>query len=631
MRNGVMLDIASQLERPESVRRVIARLGRAGYSLCLLCLDDAYAYPGVPGIGRAPAWSRDDLRSAAMAAAEHGMEFIPIVPSLGHARYITTKPGYEAFDECHPDAPKGSLRVGEEATYELLDRLYADVCDAAPGAYLHAGLDECPYIGHALARAGRAVDPAHLFANHCRRLQELARKRGRRLVIWGDMLYYFPEAIELLDRDIVVMDWYYYSFDDSPRVELFNFAPVDLTGDLRRAGFTVWTCPSVWPNAPFGDAADRLGNHRGFARYGEARGAEALVNADWRWGVGALDFSELLWLAFARLRPAYAEAELPEALRKTLAEDYGIAAEPAFVDMLLGLGSCHITGMKHRQDMGRGLAALIAGDPETRREREEKAARLSVYRDVLAGAAARRPEGERLLAEFRIAIGLLQAYYRTGAELSAAASECAPDDARQARLRALADDLAAFRRDYDEHYASVLYAGDYRHQFQTWAGRAAEELSAECARLAAAPGRRLFDGRSRVELRALCRYPSMPIMTLEIVAPDGSVAIFKEGMVRFETAYAVPENPSHHRSTLPLSFPGRPREIRCVVADYGEIIVESLTVVNGTERIAYTLSALDGRFAAVRGDGVALGPRGARPGEPTVRKDADRAVFRPSE
>ena len=66
----------------------------------------------------------------------------------------------------------------------------------------------------ALYRSVLEADPGNAAANHL--LGVISYQAGN-----------FPAAIDLLDRDIIVCDWYYYTFEKTPRVEAFNFAPVD--------------------------------------------------------------------------------------------------------------------------------------------------------------------------------------------------------------------------------------------------------------------------------------------------------------------------------------------------------------------------------------------------------------------
>ena len=61
--------------------------------------------------------------------------------------------------------------------------------------------------------------------------------------LWADMLALLPAAIPRLPRDVIAYDWYYHPFGRHPRVELHNFAEVDLAAPLQARGIEYWGCP----------------------------------------------------------------------------------------------------------------------------------------------------------------------------------------------------------------------------------------------------------------------------------------------------------------------------------------------------------------------------------------------------
>jgi hypothetical protein len=101
--------------------------------------------------------------------------------------------------------------------------------------------------------------------------------------MWGDMLYYMLDAIPLLPKDVIVYDWYYYPFKKLPKVELYNFAEVDLTGLLVKAGIEVYGCPNSGPfsKEPITPFIDRLKNVVSWWRYCHAKKAKGMLITSW--------------------------------------------------------------------------------------------------------------------------------------------------------------------------------------------------------------------------------------------------------------------------------------------------------------------------------------------------------------
>ena len=208
---GFQIDVARQIERPEVLHEAVETLAACGHNVCMLYLEDAYQYPRHPGVARRHAYSVDCMQRLQSRCARHGMELIPVIPALGHGGYITAKPGYAKYDEGRDSgAICGSVCPSFPESYTLLRELFEDWCRHVPGRYLHAGLDESAAMGrHHIQTHGRAgFDPADMFAAHANKLAQIARDLGRRLIIWGDMLYYLPGAIGKLDKDIIIADWY---------------------------------------------------------------------------------------------------------------------------------------------------------------------------------------------------------------------------------------------------------------------------------------------------------------------------------------------------------------------------------------------------------------------------------------
>ncbi len=622
VRHGFQYDLGRQLERPASLAAQLKRLGKAGYSLCMMGLGDGMPFPSVPGLSREHAWTADDLKIVTDAAREAGLNMIPVIPALGHASYITDKPAYAHLDENYGVGPTvGSLRTDLEETYELIGRLFDDVCASFPGSYVHVGLDEAPWLGAALKRQGRTIDAPRLFADHCHRLDEMLRQRGRRMILWGDMLYYFPEAIAMLPKDVIVMDWYYYHFEDTPRVELFNFAKIDLASDLTRAGIEAWYTPSVWPNAPFGDIRDRLANLRDYVRYGcqRSQGDVTVINTDWDYWVGWCEFAELLWLTFMRLAPDFSEEGLPATLTATLRDDYGLPQADKWAAVLLQLGTLHLTGKNSMQTAARSLAGWLIRDEARRAEIASKAklaARLWKELQALTSDAAilEKP----LAAEFRVTGQMLHAFWGTLDTIArladAPAAEAAPE------LERLSAELAAEQEAYRNLLLRIRFTDDCCHALQTFGGRLAKEAAEAARRLQADPTLTLNRLLTRVEIVVNCPHPSMPILEIQLQYTDGTQESSREMTLLFESPYSHPDAGYRHVAALPVAEGKTLAAVNLINRDYGLTEIESLTLWK--DGAAMPLATANGRTTAT------LGVLCAKPTDPTIRATADQACFR---
>ena len=62
----------------------------------------------------------------------------------------------------------------------------------------------------------------------------LLKARGKRMMMWGDMLLHYPEAIDLIPNDTIIMDWHYGPQHDYPSIAQF-----------RDKGFEVFVVPAL--------------------------------------------------------------------------------------------------------------------------------------------------------------------------------------------------------------------------------------------------------------------------------------------------------------------------------------------------------------------------------------------------
>ena len=242
-------DLARQVERLDFLLEWLPRYAEWGYQELYLHLEDAVEYPSLPGVARPDAYSYQQFIRLVEAATAAGIRVVPIVNLLGHTQYLIKTPGLRDLNELR-DAEGGPLARGQicplhPRTLEIADKLLCDMTPFCTAGKVHVGLDEsfhlgkCPRCRADIERRGLA---AH-FAGHVNQLERLTTGRGLRLGLWADMLALLPAAIPLLPRGVIAYDWYYYPFARHPRIELRNFAEVDLAAPLQAHGIEYWGCP----------------------------------------------------------------------------------------------------------------------------------------------------------------------------------------------------------------------------------------------------------------------------------------------------------------------------------------------------------------------------------------------------
>jgi hypothetical protein len=282
-------DLARQVERLDFLLKWLPRYAEWGYQELYLHLEDAVEYPSLPGVARRDAYSTRQFTRLVNAATRVGIKVVPIVNLLGHTQYLIKVPELRDLNELRDPSgrplDRGQICPLHPRTLEIAGKLLRDMAPFCTAGKVHVGLDEsfhlgkCPRCRAEVKRRGLA---AH-FAKHVGRLHQLTNGMGLRMGLWADMLALLPAAIPLLPRDLVAYDWYYYPFARQPRVELRNFAEVDLAAPLQARGIEYWGCPmnGAFRYEPMPAFGDRLANIRSWWKRCHRVGAAGFLITSW--------------------------------------------------------------------------------------------------------------------------------------------------------------------------------------------------------------------------------------------------------------------------------------------------------------------------------------------------------------
>ncbi len=337
-RRAFMLDISrGRVPRLAAVRDLVRLLARLRYNELLLYTEHTFRFTRHPAIGDGSGGYRAEeiLKLDAFAAAE-GVRLTPCLQTFGHMRRILEKDAYRGLAETEklwsvsPEAP---------GTYRLLEDLLDEYLPLFRSGEAHLNCDEPIDLGEGLSRARAERDgPAAVFAGHVNRVASVARRLGKRPMIWADVLADHPEALELLDEDIVLCDWWYEADHDFDRVKRFRDAGREF---LTTAGSSSWT--SLFPRL---DTA--LPNIRGHARAARRYGASGFILTDWGDGGHYNFFSGSLFPLAAGAEAAWGDPMRPEAELAAAFSEHVAGDRSGFAGAFsTRLGRLHDVGFPH--------------------------------------------------------------------------------------------------------------------------------------------------------------------------------------------------------------------------------------------------------------------------------------------
>jgi hexosaminidase len=276
-----------QVSTMENFKDMIRFLADYKMNTLILYFEDTFRFQRYPTIGDGRgALTREQVDELEALARPLGIDIIPVFEMLGNQGALLMLDEVRPFAE-YPGAH--SFAVDDEA-FGFLSSCFQEMAAAFDSKYFHAGLDESWDLGFGkseqlVKRVGRG--PAH--AAHYRRINDLFKSRGKTMVMYGDIILKYPEILDMIPKDIVLMDWQYEPADHYPTVDV-----------LGSKGFPILVLPGMnnWDRI-FPDMSKAMINIRNFTLdcYRQPHPLGSITST---WGDnGSKNLRELLYYGYA--------------------------------------------------------------------------------------------------------------------------------------------------------------------------------------------------------------------------------------------------------------------------------------------------------------------------------------------
>ncbi len=206
---GISDDIArGQVSTLDDFRKIIKKIARYKMNVYQLYFEDAIELKTFPSIGlNRDRLNQDEIKELIDYAEKYFVEIISIFQTLGHWENLLIQPEFYHLAE-FPGA--ASLDVTNEETYKFLDKCIGELSQLFPSKYFHAGLDESWDVGSGNSKKlTDEIGIAAVHANHYKKVNEIIKKYGKQMMMYGDIIHNHPEIFEMLPKDIIVVDWRY--------------------------------------------------------------------------------------------------------------------------------------------------------------------------------------------------------------------------------------------------------------------------------------------------------------------------------------------------------------------------------------------------------------------------------------
>lgn len=272
---GMHIDLRSQVMTIDALKDLARQASEEGLNTIIMEWEANFPFEENATLCGPYAYSKQEVSDFIAYAASLGVDIIPLQNCFGHSEYILRheryagiREGWKNFSQVCP--------LKFDQTKEVFTSIFTEVAQMHPSKYFHIGADETRQLGECreCSKYLRTHSRSELFCNYVTSMCEIVRSLGKVPVIWGDILLKYPEAVESLPKDLVVMDWN-YGWD------VKHFGDIDR---IRESGLEIWGGSSLRcdPDNYFLVQWDKhFANLVDYFAFAREKGYTGMINTSW--------------------------------------------------------------------------------------------------------------------------------------------------------------------------------------------------------------------------------------------------------------------------------------------------------------------------------------------------------------
>lgn len=343
---GFHIDLRVQVMTMDALKAFASKLHDDGINTLIMEWEGTYPFEKHPLIPNRYAYTREEIISFVKYCNNLGIDVIPLQQSFGHVEYILRNDRYKDLREDQKDFSQVCpLQTAQDSA--LFTDLYKDLASTHTSKYIHIGGDETYLLGHD-ARCRKMVEKegkSKLYIDYIRMLCNIVIGLGKTPVLWADIALKYPEAIKLLPKGTVFVDWNYgwdmNHFGDHQK--------------LIQSGYEIWGAPAIRSspdNYFLTEWEKHFKNIRDFVPAAAKMGYKGIIMTSWSTSgqyspvfeseeemteeyairhVYPLSGFNMLVAAYAQAIQSASPLDINSFIRKYCAERYGLSVEEADV------------------------------------------------------------------------------------------------------------------------------------------------------------------------------------------------------------------------------------------------------------------------------------------------------------
>ncbi len=277
-RRGVYLDCSrGKVPKISTIKQLAERLAQWKINELQLYIENVFTFKKHPEIGRGYSpFTPEEILDLQSHCKKYHIRLVGSLASFGHMekilaipkyRHLAELPGYRGF-------PGGmTLCPADPKSIKFVDELYSEFVPLFEAEDFNACCDETFELGEGRsANIAVRIGKGRLYLDFLLKIYQLCQKYGKRMNVWADIVLKYPELLNKLPKDIVMLNWWYEAEGEN----------IVRTKDIAESGLPFMVCPGTSSWQTHGTRlANSIANAANFARQGRKYGAEGLLNTDW--------------------------------------------------------------------------------------------------------------------------------------------------------------------------------------------------------------------------------------------------------------------------------------------------------------------------------------------------------------
>ena len=277
-RRAVYLDCSrGRVPRIETLKDLVERLASWRVNELQLYIENVFVFHRHPDIGRGfSPFTPKDILDLQEHCKLHHIRLVPSIASFGHLETVLCLPRYRHLAELpgtHGRSGGTTLCPTDPGSIRLIRDMYEEFVPLFEADDFNICGDETWELGKGRSKpkADRVGMP-RVYIDFVKQIHQLVEKHGKRMNMWADVVLQHPEHLDLVPRDIVMLNW-----DYAAQGRRFKFCK-----NIAAAGFPLIVCPGTSGWQTHGTRLDNaIQNVANFVKLGRRHGAEGVLNTDW--------------------------------------------------------------------------------------------------------------------------------------------------------------------------------------------------------------------------------------------------------------------------------------------------------------------------------------------------------------